>query len=137
VRRRELRLRLSPLVAAAIVAGFLLLMVGLGLVGVLWQNVTRRTQELGLRRAVGAHRGSVHRQILLELMLITTIGIALGVITVIQLPLLAVWEFLTMPVMVAGLAVALLTIYLIAALAGFYPSWMATRVQPAEALHYE
>jgi len=137
VRDNALRLRLTPLVASAIVAGFLLLMVGLGLVGVLWQNVTRRTQELGLRRAVGAHRGRVHRQILLELMLITTIGVGLGVLTVIQLPLLAVLQFLTLPVTLAGLAAALATIYLVSALAGFYPSWMATRIQPAEALHYE
>ena len=39
-----------------LVAGFLMVMVGLGLIGVLWQNVTQRTREIGLRRATGAAR---------------------------------------------------------------------------------
>ena len=43
-----------PLIAVGLVAGFLMLMVALGLLGVLWQNVTQRTREMGLRRAKGA-----------------------------------------------------------------------------------
>ena len=50
-RKTSSRSALSRLVAV-----FLLLMVVLGLTGVMWQNVTRRTREIGLRRATGAHR---------------------------------------------------------------------------------
>ena len=59
-----LRARLAPLVAGGVVGLFLIAMVALGLTGVLWQNVTRRTREIGLRRAMGASGTNVHRQIL-------------------------------------------------------------------------
>jgi putative ABC transport system permease protein len=61
-----------------VVAAFLLADGGFGLVGVLWQNVVRRTRELGLRRAAGATRGDVRRQISMELLLFTTLALGLG-----------------------------------------------------------
>src|SRR5262249_37045726 len=48
VRNTRFRFQVAPLIVGAVVAAFLLLMVALGLLGVLWQNVTRRTRELGL-----------------------------------------------------------------------------------------
>ena len=60
VRRMEamrtfaMRLYLIPVAAGSVIAAFLISMVALGLSGVLWQNVTRRTREIGLRRALGA-----------------------------------------------------------------------------------
>ena len=137
LRLRELKLRVAPLASAAVVAAFLLAMVALGLIGVMWQNVTQRTREIGLRRALGAWRGAVHRQILLELLLMTTIGLGLGTLTVAQLPLVELWDFLTPRVFLLGLAAAVALIYALALLCGLYPSWMATRIRPAEALHYE
>ena len=47
--------RLLPIIVVGVVAIFLLIMVALGLTGVLWQNVTQRTKEIGLRRAKGAY----------------------------------------------------------------------------------
>ena len=66
------------MIAAGIVAVFLLLMVVLGLTGVLWQNVTQRTPEIGLRRAMGAPPGRHPRQILGELLVITTMAVSWG-----------------------------------------------------------
>ena len=137
LRTSKLKLRAAPLVAALVVAVFLLAMVALGLIGVMWQNVAQRTREIGLRRAVGAWRGAVHRQILLELLLMTTIGLGLGTLTVAQLPLVELWDFLTPRVFLLGLTASVALIYALAVLCGLYPSWMATRVRPAEALHYE
>ena len=68
---------LTPLAIMGMVAGFLLLMVALGLSGVLWQNVTQRIRELGLRRAKGADRARIKRQIFMEIALMT--GIAMVV----------------------------------------------------------
>ncbi|HEU4522522.1 MAG TPA: ABC transporter permease, partial [Thermoanaerobaculia bacterium] len=48
------RMVLLPLTILAGIAAFLIVMVVLGLSGVLWQNVTRRRREIGLRRAIGA-----------------------------------------------------------------------------------
>ncbi|MEP7343437.1 MAG: FtsX-like permease family protein, partial [Acidobacteriota bacterium] len=80
----------APMTAFSLVAGFLMLMVGLGLIGVLWQSVTQRLKEIGLRRAKGATRQRIYRQILGELFIITTAGALVGVLVVVQFPLLGV-----------------------------------------------
>jgi len=131
------RLRMAPLAVGGIVAFFLLLMVGLGLLGVLWQNLLQRTREIGLRRATGASRDAVHRQILLEQLLLTTLGVLLGTVLVAQIPILDLIGFISGKVFAGGLIFAMATIYLLSLLCALYPSAMAARVQPAEALRYE
>jgi putative ABC transport system permease protein len=131
------RLYLAPALVLGIVAAFLIIMVALGLSGVLWQSVTRRTREIGLRRAVGATSREVHRQILAEVALLSTVALVVGVIVVVQLPLLGHIDMLTPASFAFGLAAALATVYAITLLCGIYPSWLAGRVQPAQALHYE
>jgi len=138
MREAYLRKSLVPLALIGTVAGFLMLMVALGLTGVLWQNVTQRRQEIGLRRAVGAAARRIHRQILMELMLMTSLAVLLGLALVLQLPVLRLDMIRIGPgLMAAGAAVAAGLIYLLAALCGWYPSWFATRIHPVEALHYD
>jgi putative ABC transport system permease protein len=129
--------RLAPLIAGALVAGFLMIMVGLGLTGVLWQNVTQRTKEIGLRRAKGATARRIHRQILAELLIIATAGLGAGVAVIVQFPLLDLTGFISVEVYTMSIVVSLAVIYALTIVCGLYPSWMATKVQPAEALHYE
>lgn len=128
---------LVPMAAFALVAGFLLLMVALGLSGVLWQNVTQRTKEIGLRRAKGATRRRIYQQILGELLVITTAGLLLGILVVIQFPLLDFLGLTTPRVYAISTVISMALIYLLSVLCGLYPGRLATRVQPAEALHYE
>jgi putative ABC transport system permease protein len=123
------------LAGASVLAGFLLLMVGLGLTGVLWQNVTQRTREIGVRRAQGATIRDIYFQILGELLFLTTFGVFIGVLIVIQFPILNFIGFVPNGVYAVGIGVSLATIYLLTLLCGLYPSWLATRVQPAAALH--
>jgi putative ABC transport system permease protein len=143
VRRMEamrtfaMRLYLIPVAAGSVIAAFLITMVALGLSGVLWQNVTRRTREIGLRRALGATGNEVNRQILLEVALLATLALIVGVIVVAQLPILGIFTLVTPAAFSIGLAGALATIYGLTLLCGLYPSWLAGRVQPAQALHYE
>ena len=137
VRAATFRELLTPLVAGGIIAFFLLLMVALGLFGVLWQNLLQRTRELGLRRAAGASRSSVHRQVISEQAILTSFGVLLGVILVIQIPILDLVGFIRPEVFAGGLLFAMAAIYLLSTLCAFYPSSMASRVQPAEALRYE
>ncbi|HVR40966.1 MAG TPA: ABC transporter permease, partial [Thermoanaerobaculia bacterium] len=129
--------RLAPIILGAIVAAFLISMVALGLTGVLWQNVTRRTREIGLRRAVGAAGSAVHRQILAEVVLLATFALIVGSIVVLQLPLLGAFTLVTPASFTAGFLGALATIYGLTVLCGLYPSWLASRLQPADALRYE
>lgn len=129
--------RLAPLIAGGLIAGFLMLMVAMGLTGVLWQNVTQRTKEIGLRRAKGATARRIHKQILAELIIIATFGLLFGVAAVVQFPLLDVLGDINSRVFGLSVVISLGIIYALTAICGLYPSWMATKVQPAEALHYE
>lgn len=131
------RVRITPIIVGGVVALFLISMVTLGLTGVLWQNVTRRTREIGLRRALGASGGSVQRQVVGEVALLATIAVLVGVVVVAQLPMLGVFRLVTPPMFTAGVAAALAVIYGITLLCGMYPGWLASRVPPAEALRYE
>ena len=137
VRATAFRFFLTPLIVAGTVAFFLLLMVGLGLIGVLWQNLLQRTREIGLRRAAGASRASVHRQVLLEQLVLTSLGVLIGTLLVIQVPILHLIGVLSSQVFTAGLLVAMAAMYLLSVLCALYPSSLAARVQPAEALRYE
>jgi putative ABC transport system permease protein len=128
---------LVPIAAFGLVAGFLLIMVGLGLTGVLWLNVTQRTKEIGLRRAKGATRRRIYKQILGELFIVTTIGLLVGTLVVVQFPLLDLLGFASPEVYTASIFISLGLIYLLTTVCGLYPSLLATRIHPAEALHYE
>lgn len=130
----------GPLTLHAIVAGFLLLMVALGLTGVVWQNVTQRIREIGLRRAKGARIENIHRQILGELIVMTSMALLAGVLLVAQVPLLPLPADLTWipaSVFVMSIVISVLAIYALTLLCGWYPARLATKIQPAEALHYE
>ena len=129
-----------PLVAVGTVASFLLLMVALGLTGVVWQSVTQRIREFGLRRAKGATIVNVRRQVLVEMVIMTSLALLVGVILLAQLPLLPLpgeLEGIPAGVFVASMAISAAAIYGLTLLCGWYPSRLATKVQPAEALHYE
>jgi putative ABC transport system permease protein len=136
-RSESRRAQMTPLVALGLIIGFLLLMVVLGLMGVLWQNVTQRTQELGLRRAKGATAARIHRQIQGEAALMTTFAVVVGAVLLVQLPLLDQLQWVGAGVFAVSLVLSAAAIYVVTAVCAFYPARLATRVQPAEALHYE
>jgi putative ABC transport system permease protein len=136
-RSADHRLRLGGLLAVGLVAGFLLLMVALGLTGVLWQNVTQRTREIGLRRAKGATARRIYGQIVGEILIMTTLSLAFAVVLVVQLPFLGVFRAVPPQVFVVSLLVSVAALYALAVLCGLHPARLAMRVRPAEALHYE
>jgi putative ABC transport system permease protein len=135
-RQRNARMYMAPVLIVGLVAAFLAMMVALGLTGVLWLGVTRRTREIGLRRAKGASAADIRFQVLGEILVLATLSLLPGVVLALQLPLV---EALPVrgAVFAASLAISVAGIYLLAVLCGFYPARLATRVQPAEALHYE
>jgi putative ABC transport system permease protein len=137
LRESLFQMQLIPVIILGIIAAFLMIMVALGLTGVLWQSVTQRRKEIGLRRAKGATARNIYNQILAELFLITSCGLLLGILVVVQFPLLDLISFISGKIYFYSILVAALMIYLLTILCGLYPSRLATKVQPAEALHYE
>jgi putative ABC transport system permease protein len=140
VRRDKLRQYTIPLALVGTIAGFLLMMVGLGLTGVVWQSVTQRIREFGLRRAKGATITNVRTQVLVEMVIMTSIALVVGVILVAQLPLLPIprdLQLIPAAVFLASIGISVACIYLLTLACGWYPSRLATKIQPAEALHYE
>jgi len=136
---REAKLKSTALgvQVLALVDVCLMTMVVLGLVGVLWQSVTLRRLEIGLRRAQGATAADIYLQILGELFFITTMGLLPGILLLIQFPLLNMIGDLKTSVYFYSIAISVVLTYLLTFVCGLYPGWLATRIRPAEALHYE
>jgi putative ABC transport system permease protein len=140
LRESALRENMLWLTIGAIVAGAMLLMVALGLTGVVWQGVTQRMREFGLRRAQGATGSGVGRQIVGELVVMASFAIFAGCLLLLQIPLLPLPpELAVVPrsVFMAGVCAAIVAVYSVTILCAWYPSRLATRVPPAEALRYE
>jgi putative ABC transport system permease protein len=138
LRHAQLRGQLVPLVLMSVVACFLLVMVAFGLFGVLWQNTTRRIPEIGLRRALGASAVQIYGQIIAEQMLLSTAAMLLALVLLVQLPITgALGDNMNWPVFFGAAALSMGVIYLISLLCSLYPGWRASRLNPAEALHYE
>lgn len=137
MRRSSLRMRIVPLGALALIGLFLIAMVALGLTGVLWQTVTRRMREMGLRRALGATGRGVRTQVLSEVALLSTLSVAVGAVVILQLPILGAFGVVTPAEFTSGFVAALIVIYSITLLCGAYPSWLASTIEPADALRYE
>ncbi len=130
MRDTSIRFAMAPLAAVGLVAGFLMLMVALGLLGVLWQNVTQRTREIGLRRAKGAARSTSSGRSSARSLVMTSLALLAGVLVAIQFPLLDIIDFVEPHVYAIGLAISVSAIYLLTLACACYPSRLATRVQP-------
>ena len=136
-RATQLRLRLAPLVFLGLVGLFLLLMVVLGLTGVVWQNVTRRTREIGLRRAKGSTAAQIVLLIVGEVLVLTAFGVAPALALLVQIPLLGALPAIGTGVFFSSLAASAAVMFSLTALCALMPARMALRLSPAEALRDE
>jgi len=136
-RSTVLRSYAPSITAWTLIAVFLLIMVMLGLTGVLWQAVTQRTREIGVRRAKGATAAAIRRQVLGEVVILTTLAVIAGAAVIAQFPLIELLGPIGPRVYIAGLAVSIVCIYGLTAACAWAPSRLASSVVPAEALRYE
>ena len=135
-RALALQTSLAPLLAVGIVCAFLLLNVALGLFGMLWQTISQRRDEIGLRRAVGATAAGIGWQFVGETLVLTTLALLPGLLVAAQFPLLGVLGVRT-PVYLLGMLLALVVLYAFTLLCAVQPSRLAAGIQPAVALREE
>ena len=91
--------------------------------------------KIALQRPKGATVTASYKQILGEVVLLTSPGLVVGVFVVMQIPLLDLLGFISAKVYFTELTVSLILIYCLTVIAGLYPAWLATKVQPAKAFH--
>jgi putative ABC transport system permease protein len=124
---------LSLLLAA--VAGVSLIVGGIGIMNIMLVNVVERTREIGIRLAIGATRFDIMRQFLLEAVILTIVGGAVGVLGGLgasyAISQTAQWPLLIEP---SSVTLAILVSGLIGVFFGWYPSRRASRLNPIEAL---
>lgn len=115
-----------------------LVLAAVGIYGVMSQSVSARTQEIGVRMAVGADSSDVLRLILLQVGKLAAIGLAIGTgLLLVAGPALQGLLFGVRPADATTIAAVALTLGTVAVVAGWIPARRASRVNPIEALRYE
>ena len=122
------------------IAAISLIVGGIGIMNIMLVTVTERTREIGIRKAIGAGRGAILLQFLLESVVLCMLGCAIGVF--------ASWAVLqVISVVVSSLgmvfslewnvvAIAIGFCFAIGVIFGLYPANKAAKMAPIDALHY-
>ena len=122
------------------IAAISLLVGGIGIMNIMMVTVTERTREIGIRKSIGATRGAILRQFLLEAVLLCMMGCVIGIFIS--------WVILTLAsAVVSSLSlsftlnwgVVLLSVvfcFIIGLVFGLYPANKAAKMKPIDALHY-
>jgi predicted permease len=115
-----------------------LFLASIGLFGLMSYNVSRRTNEIGIRMALGAQRQDVLRLVLGESMILVGVGVVAGLgIAIAASGLVSTLLFGLPPRDIMSMVLAVGVMVLVSALAGYLPARRAARVDPMVALHYE
>jgi len=122
----------------ASIAGISLLVGGIGIMNMMLTTVTERTREIGLRKAVGIRKLHINMQFLMEAVVLTFLGGALGIVLgwVASL-LVSHFASLTTQVSMSSILLAFGVSAGVGILFGFYPARRAANLSPMEALRYE
>jgi putative ABC transport system permease protein len=126
------------------IAGISLVVGGIGIMNIMLVTVTERTREIGIRKAIGAKRADVLTQFLIEAMVLSGLGGALGIAVgallakeAPNIPAIATSSFPTPVVSAPSVLLAFGVSVGIGLFFGIYPANRAARLHPIEALRYE
>ena len=122
------------------IAAISLVVGGIGIMNIMMVTVTERTREIGIRKAIGASRGNILIQFLLEAVVLCMMGCGLGIflswsiLQVVSTVVASTGIVFTLDGGVVLLAVVFC--FLIGVIFGLYPANKAAKMKPIDALHY-
>jgi predicted permease len=118
-----------------IFAGLGLLLASLGIYGVISYSVTQRTQEIGIRMALGASRWNVQFSVIWKTLRLVLLGMVVGLgVSLAASRLIAALLFGTAASDPATFGAVILVLTAVALVAGYIPAWRASRINPMIAL---
>jgi predicted permease len=118
-----------------IFAGLGVLLAALGIYGVISYSVTQKTQEIGVRMALGATAGRVLRDVLARTLRLTLVGVTLGTVASLAVArLIASLLYSTSPWDAQTFLAMVLAVLMVALISGYFPARRASRVSPMRAL---
>ena len=120
------------------IASISLLVGGIGVMNIMLVSVTERTREIGLKKAIGAKKGSILAQFLTEASVLTSIGGIIGVGIGIALAQL-ISKIASVPVAISSLSIVVSVVFsmVVGIVFGLIPSIKASNLNPIDALRYE
>jgi len=120
------------------IAGISLLVGGIGIMNIMLVSVTERTREIGIRKAIGATRGNILSQFLIEAIVVSGVGGAVGVVLA-RLGVNLIGSLMDMPMAISPqiVLIAIVFSFGVGIVFGMYPAWKASKLNPIEALRYE
>ena len=122
------------------IAAISLVVGGIGIMNIMLVTVTERTREIGIRKAIGATRGTILSQFLMEAVVLCMLGCCLGIFLswVILQTVTTVVSSLNMTFSLDGTVVLIAVIFcfVIGVVFGLYPANKAAKMKPIDALHY-
>ena len=115
-----------------------LLVSGVGIMNIMLATVNARTQEIGIRRAVGATQGQIRTQFIAEAVLISLIGGSIGILVGLSMPFsVRLFSDYHIPISANSVVIALAMSSLVGILFGTMPAKRAARMDPIASLHHE
>jgi ABC-type antimicrobial peptide transport system permease subunit len=121
-----------------IFAGSALLLAAIGIYGLMAYSVQQRTQEIGIRMALGAEKGAVRSMVIFQGVRLAVIGVGIGLVAAFGLArLLTSLLFQTKTWDPVSFALVPVLLIAVAVIAVWLPAQRAIRVNPVDALRYE
>lgn len=122
------------------IAAISLVVGGIGIMNIMMVTVTERTREIGIRKAIGASRGTILSQFLMEAVVLCMMGCCLGIFlswAILQIVNTVVVSLdMTFHLDTGVVLVAVVFCFIIGIIFGLYPANKAAKMKPIDALHY-